>query len=118
MPAPKTKETTININPARFAVILGIILSLSGAIYKTYTVIDDFLDTLATKIEVAEATNNASIELVQVTLMGYEDELVGYDFIIETGAATPSDRVAKAQVERRIQDLKARLDKLETHITE
>ena len=116
MPAkkPVTEDTTISINPKRLAVILGIILSLSGAVYKTYTVTTGYLDTLATKVEVKQSEINSSIELVTVTMMGYEDELIGYDFLIETDSASPSDRVAKANVERRIQGLKDKLNRLET----
>ena len=116
MPAkkPVTEDTTISINPKRLAVILGIILSLSGAVYKTYTVTTGYLDTLATKVEVKQSEINSSIELVTVTMMGYEDELIGYDFLIETDSASPSDHVAKANVERRIQGLKDKLNRLET----
>lgn len=108
----------ISINPKRFAVILGIFLSLCGAVYKTYSVTTGYLDTLATKVEVEQSEINSSIELVAVTMMGYEDELIGYDFLIETEQATPVDRVAKANVERRIQDLKGKLDRLESRSIE
>lgn len=111
-------DATISINPKRLAVILGIIVTLSGAVYKTYTVTTGYLDTLATKVEVKQSEINSSIELVSVTMMGYEDELIGYDFLIETEQATPADRVAKANVERRIQGLKDKLDRLETRSTE
>ncbi|MHA1290322.1 MAG: hypothetical protein ACTSPB_23310 [Candidatus Thorarchaeota archaeon] len=107
----ETQNVTIDIK--RLSVILGIILALSGAIYKTYSVTTGYLDTLATKVEVQQSEINSSIELVTVTMMGYEDELIGYDFLIETDQATPADRVAKANVERRIQSLKEKLDKLE-----
>ena len=108
----------ITINPKRFAVILGIILSLSGAVYKTYGVTTGYLNTLATKVEVEQSEINSSIELVTVTMMSYEDELMGYDFLIETQQASPADRVAKANVERRITDLKNKLDKLESRSIE
>ena len=98
--------------------ILGIIIALSGAVYKTYTVTTGYLDTLATKVEVKQSEINSSIELVTVTMMGYEDELIGYDFLIETEQASPADRVAKANVERRIQSLKDKLDRLETRSAE
>jgi len=107
----ETQNVTIDIK--RLSVILGIILALSGAIYKTYSVTTGYLDTLATKVEVQQSEINSSIELVTVIMMGYEDELIGYDFLIETDQATPADRVAKANVERRIQSLKEKLDKLE-----
>jgi hypothetical protein len=107
----ETQNVTIDIK--RLSVIIGIIIALSGATYKTYSVTTGYLDTLATKIEVQQSEINSSIELVTVTMMGYEDELIGYDFLIETEAASPADRVAKANVERRIQSLKDKLDKLE-----
>ena len=119
MPAKKiTEETVISINPKRFGVILGIIIALSGAVYKTYTVTTGYLDTLATKVEVKQSEINSSIELVTVTMMGYEDELISYDFLIETDSATPADRVAKANVERRIGGLKDKLNRLETRSAE
>jgi len=120
MPAKKvvTEETTININPKRLGIIISIIIALSGAAYKTYTVTTGYLDTLATKVEVKQSEINSSIELVTVTMMGYEDELIGYDFLIETEQATPADRVAKANVERRISGLKDKLNRLETRSAE
>ncbi len=120
MPAKKavTEETVISINPKRLSIILGIIVMLSGAVYKTYTVTTGYLDTLATKVEVKQSEINSSIELVTVTMMGYEDELIGYDFLVETDSASPADRVAKSNVERRIQGLKDKLDRLETRSAE
>jgi len=108
----ETQNVTIDIK--RLSVIIGIVIALSGAVYKTYSVTTGYLDTLATKVEVQQSEINSSIELVTVTMMGYEDELIGYDFLIETNQATPADRVAKANVERRIQGLKDKLDKLES----
>ena len=45
----------ITINPKKLAVILGIIVTLSGAVYSTYGVVNTFLDTLATKVEVKQS---------------------------------------------------------------
>ena len=104
----------ITINPKKLAVILGIIVTLSGAVYKTYTVTTGYLDTLATKVEVQQSEINSSIELVTVTMMGYEDELMGYEFLVETDQASPADRVARTNVIRRIADLKAKLNSLES----
>ena len=118
MPTRNDENTVISINPKRFAVILGIIVTLSGAIYKTYSVTNDFLSTLATKVEVEQSEINSSIELVTVTVMGYEDELISYDFLIEIGEASAADRAKRTNVERRITDLKNKLDRLETRSTE
>ena len=113
-PQRNSESASISINPKRFAVILGIIVTLSGAIYKTYDVTTGYLDTLATKVEVQQSEINSSIELVTVTMMGYEDELMGYEFLIETEQASPADRVARTNVIRRIADLKTKLDRLES----
>ena len=113
-PPNNTENASISINPKRFAVILGIIVTLSGAIYKTYDVTTGYLDTLATKVEVQQSEINSSIELVTVTMMGYEDELMGHEFLIETEQASPADRVARTNVIRRIADLKTKLDRLES----
>jgi len=114
-----TDETTsITINPKKIAVILGIMVTLSGAAYKTYTVVHEWAGTLATKSEVQQSEINSSIELVTVTKMGYEDELVMFDFLIETGKDTPTDRVSKSNVERRIDDLNEKLDRLEKRSAE
>jgi hypothetical protein len=51
-------------------------------------------------------------------MMGYEDELIGYDFLIETNKATELDRVARNHVERRIQTLKEKLNRLESRSAE
>ncbi len=112
----ETQKVTIDIK--RLSVIIGLIIALSGAIYKTYSVTTGYLDTLATKVEVKQSEINSSIELVTVTMMGYEDELMGYDFLIETDSATPADRVSKSNVERRIQSLRDKLDRLETRSAE
>ena len=113
-PQRNSENATININPKRFAVILGIIVTLSGAVYKTYNVTTGYLDTLATKVEVQQSEINSSIELVTVTMMGYEDELMGYEFLVETDQASPADRVARTNVIRRIADLKSKLNSLES----
>ena len=72
------------------------------------------MDTLATKVEVQQSEINSSIELVTVTMMGYEDELMGYEFLVETDQASPADRVARTNVIRRIADLKTKLNNLES----
>ena len=112
----ETQNVTIDIK--RLSVIVGIIIALSGAIYKTYSVTTGYLDTLATKVEVQQSEINSSIELVTVTMMGYEDELMGYEFLIETEQASPADRVARTNVIRRISDLRSKLDRLESRSIE
>jgi hypothetical protein len=113
-----TEIQHVTINVKKLAVIIPLVLTVFAAIWSSYTTVTHYLDTLATKVEVEQSEINSSIELVTVTVMGYEDELIGYDFLIETDQATPSVRVAKANVERRIADLKEKLDRLESRSME
>lgn len=108
-----SESQDITINVKKLAIIIPLTIAILGAGWKTYSTVTGYLDTLATKIEVQQSEINSSIELVTVTMMGYEDELISYDFLIETESASPADRVAKSNVERRIQSLKEKLDKLE-----
>jgi hypothetical protein len=108
----ETQNVTVDIK--RLSVILGLIIAFSSAAYKTYSVTTGYLDTLATKVEVQQSEINSSIELVTVTMMGYEDELMGYEFLVETDQATPANRVARTNVIRRIADLKTKLNTLES----
>ena len=105
-----TETQSVTINVKKLAVIVPLVLAILGSSWAGYKELTGYLDTLATKVEVQQSEINSSIELVTVTMMGYEDELIGYDFLIETEQASPADRVAKANVERRIKDLKNKLD--------
>ena len=111
-------DNHIKINIGKLGAIATLIITISGAGWATYQTVDKYLGTLATKVEVEQSEINSSIELVTVTMMGYEDQLIGYDFLIETDKATATDRVARANVERRIQALKEKLDRLETRSAE
>lgn len=109
-----TEVQSVTINIKKLAVIVPLTLALLGASWKTYQTVTGYLDTLATKVEVQQSEINSSIELVTVTMMGYEDELMGHEFLIETDQASPADRVARTNVIRRITDLKTKLDRLES----
>ena len=113
-----TEHQVVTLNVKKLAVIIPLALTVLGAGWSLYSTVTGYVNTLATKVEVEQSEINSSIELVTVTVMGYEDELIGYDFLIETNQATPSVRVAKANVERRIADLKEKLDRLESRSME
>lgn len=113
-----TEHQVVTLDVKKLAVIIPLALTVLGAGWSLYSTVTGYVNTLATKVEVEQSEINSSIELVTVTVMGYEDELIGYDFLIETNQATPSVRVAKANVERRIADLKEKLDRLESRSME
>lgn len=111
MPPAKPTET-ITINPKKIAVVVSLIFTLIGGGYAAFTTIDDVHGEFATKVDVSAQIKNVQSEILEVAIMGYEDSLIEFDFLIETDAATPADRVAKANVERRITDLKVKLNAL------
>ena len=113
-----TEHQVVTLDVKKLAVIIPLALTVLGAGWSLYSTVTGYVNTLATKVEVEQSEINSSIELVTVTVMGYEDELIGYDFLIETNQATPSVRVAKSNVERRIADLKEKLDRLESRSME
>lgn len=71
------------------------------------------LDILATRVEVAQQMNDLAIEIVTVTIMGYEDDLVELTFLVESGEATPMDRVKHQNTINRLTDLREKLSRLE-----
>ena len=71
------------------------------------------LATLATRVEVAQQMNDLAIEIVTVTIMGYEDDLVELTFLVESGDATPMDRVKHQNTINRLNALREKLGRLE-----
>ena len=71
------------------------------------------LADIATKTEVAMQMNDLAIELVSVTIMGYEDALVELQFLVESEQATPMDRVKYQNTLNRLDGLRKKLDRLE-----
>jgi len=71
------------------------------------------ISSLATRVEVAQQMNDLAIEIVTVTIMGYEDDLVELTFLVESGEATPMDRVKHQNTVNRLNDLRSKLSRLE-----
>lgn len=109
MPANKNSFTIDPVKARNLGLLLVFIVTTAwGGI----TFVQGAHDEFATKVDVSTQIRNVQSEILEVAIMGYEDELIGFDFLIETDAATPADRVAKANVERRITDLKVKLNAL------
>ena len=68
---------------------------------------------LATRVEVAQQMNDLAIEIVTVTIMGYEDDLVELSYLVESGEAPPMDRVKHQNTLNRLNDLRGKLNRLE-----
>ena len=71
------------------------------------------LADIATKTEVAIEMNNLAIELLSVAIMRYEDELMGLQFLVESGEATAMERVKHQNAISRLSNLRDRLSRLE-----
>jgi len=93
--------------------ILAIISALSTAGYQLYSTADEILDNYATKEDVFNARLGLSLEVMDVSIMRYEDDLMIIDFKIEDGVATKTDRAEKRNMERRLIDLKQKRTILE-----
>lgn len=73
---------------------------------------------LATKVDVSIKLNDLEIEIVNVTIMGYEDQLVELQFLIESGEATAMDKVKHQNILNRLASLKDQLGRLEDQAVE
>jgi len=108
-----TDKSSITLDIKKLAIIIPLIFAIIGSGWGAYNVWTDFVDKLATKTEVAVLMNDQAIEIVNVAIMGYEDDLVELTFLVESGEATPMDRVKHQNTISRLADLRARLGRLE-----
>lgn len=102
----------------KIAALIGAVVFILGSIYGFFQweqniARKDELTTLATRVEVARQMNDLAIEIVSVTIMGYEDDLVELTFLVESGEATPMDRVKHQNTISRLNSLREKLGRLE-----
>jgi hypothetical protein len=104
----------IKENPLASAVsILTIVAMLSSGVYSVYVMFEK-LENFVTEQELDDKANELSIEVLNVSIMRYEDDLMRLEFKIEIGTATQEDRAEKLNIERRLGDLKQRKMALES----
>ena len=102
----------------KVAALIGALSLILGSIYTVFQWEQDLarkeeLSALATRVEVARQMNDLAIEIVSVTIMGYEDDLVELTFLVESGEATPMDRVKHQNTINRLNALREKLGRLE-----
>ena len=102
----------------KVAALIGALSLILGSIYTVFQWEQDLarkdeLASLATRVEVARQMNDLAIEIVSVTIMGYEDDLVELTFLVESGEATPMDRVKHQNTINRLNALREKLGRLE-----
>jgi F0F1-type ATP synthase membrane subunit c/vacuolar-type H+-ATPase subunit K len=115
-----TKVPTPAINAAHLKLIgaaLSVLFAAAGASYTAYDSITTYIEGLATKEElnyrVRSEINTLSIDLVKSSVRSYEDDLVSIEFKIANGTATAVDNANKKNIERRLDELRDRLNRLE-----
>lgn len=87
--------------------VLTIISMLSGGTYTTYKLFEKF-EEFVTEQELESKGKQLSVEILNVSIMRYEDDLARLEFKVEIGTATPEDSAEKLNIERRLKDLKQR----------
>jgi hypothetical protein len=102
----------------KVAALIGSVMFILGTMYGFFQweqniARKDELTALATRVEVAQQMNDLAIEIVTVTIMGYEDDLVELTFLVESGEATPMDRVKHQNTISRLDSLREKLRRLE-----
>lgn len=102
----------------KMAALIGALSLILGSIYAVFQweqgiAHREELDSLATRVEVSRQLNDLAIEIVTVTIMGYEDDLVELTFLVESGEATPMDRVKHQNTINRLNSLREKLGRLE-----
>ena len=87
--------------------ILTILSMLSGGTFTTYKIFQKF-EEFVTEQELEEKANEITVEVIDSSIMRYEDDLARLEFKIEMGIGTQADNAEKLGIERRLVDLKAR----------
>ena len=102
----------------KMAALIGALAVILGSLWGFFQWEQDIarkdeLTALATRVEVSQQLNDLAIEIVSVTIMGYEDDLVELTFLVESGEATPMDRVKHQNTINRLNSLREKLGRLE-----
>lgn len=102
----------------KMAALIGALAVILGSLWGFFQWEQDIarkeeLTALATRVEVSQQLNDLAIEIVTVTIMGYEDDLVELTFLVESGEATPMDRVKHQNTINRLNSLREKLGRLE-----
>lgn len=105
-------EENVSFNPKKVGALVSLVVLLVGAGWSTFGAINNTHAKFATKVEVAQEISNVQGEILQVAIMGYEDELMSLNFKISTGQASDLDAAVKENIQSRLVDLKAKLNNL------
>ena len=110
---PPAKPETVTFNPKTLAVIVGLVITLFGAGFSVYTFGASYHDKFATSSRVDAQVIDLNKEIITLAINDKEDDLSLIAFKQATGQASDLDEANKANIERRLEGLKDKLDKLE-----
>ena len=114
------EDTKVTFDFKKISVILGVLITIGSLGIAAYTNFNSYHDKFALKQE-TEAIHNEihteldssihdlQVEILTVAKLAYEDQLVELDYLQATGKATDLDKANRANVERRLGDLKGKL---------
>ena len=109
---PPAKET-VTFNPKMLAVMVGLIITLFGAGFSIYSFGSSYHEKFATSTTVDAQVSDLNKEIITLAIQSKEDDLSLIEFKQATGQATDLDTANKANIERRLEGLRTKLDKLE-----
>ena len=103
----------VTINFKKVGIIVSTIIGLITLAGLTFANFSGYHNQFADKTHVEEQMTDLNKEIVTLAIQRYEDEIMGYNFLIETEADTPLTRVSKSNAESRLRDLKDKLEDLD-----
>jgi len=92
--------------------IVSMIVGAAASLYTVYEKLDDFV----TEGELERKSDTISVEILNVAIMRYEDDLMSLEIKIQIGTATDYDKAKKTNIDRRLAELKAKKLALETKV--
>lgn len=102
----------VTINFKKVGIIVSTIAGVLGLVGVALANFSGYHEQFADQATVENQMTELNIQIVTLAISRYEDEIMGYNFLIETDGDTPLDRVNKSNAESRLADLKSQLSEL------
>ena len=102
-------DENVSFDPKKLQIIIALTLTVFGAGYGLFEFGSTYHDKYATQSSMNSSITSLQVEILTVAKLAYEDQLVELDYLQATGKATELDKANRANVERRLDDLKGRL---------
>ena len=102
----------LTINFKKVGIIVSAIAGVIGLFGVALANFGGYHEQFADRATVEVQMNEINVQIVTLAIQRYEDEIMGYNFLIETDGDTPLTRVNKSNAESRLADLKSQLSEL------